>query len=355
MRTLRFIVSIVFCVLTSGQILAKDIERYFNNASTNSTDFMSSFSCTDKDHLSEREVRIWISNNRAYFYHPDSVIIKSQEHWVYGARHQMITKVLFVTAANGPKRKNYFDAIKQAKENERLAEIKRREDAVQEEKKRLEQMKTGIENGTFTGKGFYYYPIGKYEGDFVNGKREGFGIQYFTDKGSTISIGKGSYYEGYFKNNTFHGKATYRDSYGYEYTGEYIDGYKHGVFIVYYKKDLFNAYQWKAVYDHGVLISEDLPEGLKSTVSCEDQHLSDYNSLDKTKIKYGDLKDYYGESGQEIKFPDGLGGVIFSDEKGCYLSDGLFTKVYYKDFESGIKGLYLYKKCGSFPIVGRKY
>lgn len=355
MRTFRFIAFIVFCACASSQIFAKDIARYFNNATTNTTDFMSSFSCTDQDRLSEREVLIWISNNTSYFYHPDSVIIKSEEHWVYGARHRMITKVYFVTAANGPKRKNYFDTIKREKEEQRLAEIKRREDAAQAEKNRLNQMKTGIENGTFTGKGFYYYPIGKYEGDFVNGKRDGYGTQYFTDKGSSITFGKGSYYEGYFKGGVFHGKATYRDNYGYEYTGEYVDGYKHGEFVVYYKKDLFNAYQWKAVYDHGALISEDLPEGLKSTVSCEDQHIGDFNSLDKTKIKYGDLKDYYGESGQEIKFPDGLGGVIFLNEKGYYLSDGLFTKVYYKDFESGVKGLYLYKKCGSFPIVGRKY
>jgi len=353
MRTFRLISFIVFCVCTSGQTLAKDIARYFNNATTNSTDFMSSFSCTDKDHLSEGEVRLWISKNKSYFYHPDSVIIKGEEHWVYGARHQMITQVYFVTAANGPKRKSYFEGAKREKEEQRLAEIKRREDAAQAEKNRLDQMKTGIENGTFTGKGYYYYPIGKYEGDFVNGKRDGYGIQYFTDKGSTITIGKGSYYEGYFKNGVFHGKGTYRDTYGYIYTGEYVNGEKQGEFVVYYKKDLFNAYQWKAVFDHGTLISEDLPDALKPTVSCEDQYLDDYNSIDKSKIKYGDMKDYYGELRQDVKFPDGMSGYLFLDGSAYYISNGV-SSYYYKDYESTVRALFLFKKCGVAPIIGRK-
>lgn len=355
MKTRRFFGCMIFWMLMSGQAHAKDIEMYFNNATFDQTNYMSSFRCDDKDNLAELEVRLWITKNRSYFSNPDSVIIKSEEHWVYGAKHQMITQVFFVTATNGPKRKAYFDGIKQAKENERLAEIKRREDALQAEKDHLEQIKTGIEKGTYTGKAVYYYSIGKYDGDFVNGKREGYGIQYFTDKGSTVTFGKGSYYQGYFKNNTFHGKATYRDSYGYEYTGEYVNGEKQGEFIVYYKKDLFNAYQWKAVFDHGALISEDLPDGLKPTVSCEDQYLKDYNSLDKTKIKYGDWENDANEYlKQTVVFPDGMSGVLFKNSKtsSYFISDGLF-EYQYKDFESLIRALFIYKKCGTLTQKGR--
>ncbi len=353
MKIMKKIFIILFFTIFSSAVHASEkIELLFKNAPTE-LDYSSSISLQVSDNVTERAVRKWISKNVIFFYNTDSVQIKSTWMWHYGTKQNMVTNIKFVRAENGARRRAYFEEIKRRKEEERLAEIRKREDAKRAESDRLAKIKTSIENGTFTGEYTYFYPIGKYEGNFVNGKRDGYGKQYFTEKGSTVTIGYGSYYEGRFKNDMFHGKGTYRERNGYEYTGEFIDGERHGEFVAYYKKDLFNSYSWKAKYENGVLIYEDLPKALKPSVSCEDEYIRVYNGVDKTAIKYGDMKDYYGETLRHIVFPDGTEGNVFLDDSGFYLSDGIRQR-YYKDFEATVKALYLYKKCDVFPITGRK-
>ena len=64
-----------------------------------------------------------------------------------------------------------------------------------------------IKNGLPDGKGKDYYCDGKvkYEGDFIEGKREGNGKIYFSD---------GNYYIGEWKNNLQHGNGTLYDKNG---------------------------------------------------------------------------------------------------------------------------------------------
>lgn len=371
MRKFRLIAFIVFCACTSGQTLAKDIARYFNNATTNTTDFMSSFSCTDKDHLSEGEVRLWISKNKSYFYNPDSVIIKGEEHWVYGARNQMITKVYFVTASNGPKRKSYFEGAKREKEEQRQAEIKRREDAAQAEKDRLQRIKKEIENGTFTGIHFYDYPEGHYDGGFVRGFREGHGKQLLRN---------GEWYEGDFKGGFANGIGTYRQSNGIRFTGNFVNGRRQGKFTA--KRWTLGgliADEWLLEYENDVLISEiqtqsDLtdfvnsmskssPDSYQSYSSnsnanqdCEADAIREFDAFDKSKIKYEEWKmdELNIDYAQFIQFPDGVNGRVFqgSSTKKYFLEIKGYN-VYYSSYTNMVKALYIYKKCGIEPKFGK--
>lgn len=389
MRIIKFTLLIVFCSITSGQVFAKDIERYFNNATINTTNFMSSFSCTDKDRLCEREVRIWISKHKSYFYFSDSVVIKSEVHWVYGARHQMITKVNFVTAANGPKRKNYFDKLKREKEEQRLAEIKRKEDALKAEADRLKKIKKEIENGLFTGTHFYEYPEGRYEGAFVNGKRQGYG--------KLIYANKTGHYEGYFSNDKKHGKgkerlveydrtAIIQIQIGLVIEGNYVNGYRNGIFSAYQGTLLTGYDEWKIEFDMGKVVSTTITnsdytgfiDGLsensndesENTVveiekskpiaeDCEQKYQREFNSLNQSQIKYGAwekdnslaLSDQY----QRIEFPDGTIGKVYQgrETKRYFLSLGGTSEVYYVDYKATVKALYIYKKCGIVPNLGK--
>jgi hypothetical protein len=70
------------------------------------------------------------------------------------------------------------------------------------------------EKGTFT------YPDGsKYEGDFVNGKRDGKG---------TYTYANGSTYQGEFSDNKYNGQGTYTGANGNQYVGAFLNGNYHG-------------------------------------------------------------------------------------------------------------------------------
>ena len=105
-------------------------------------------------------------------------------------------------------------------------------------------------NGKKEGKGIYYYPNGcKYEGHFKNDKKEGKGIFYYSNgdryegrfkEGNYEGKGifyftNGDRYEGNFEKNKYSGKGIY-----YYHNGDYFDGYwiddkKTGEGIYYYK------------------------------------------------------------------------------------------------------------------------
>ena len=75
-----------------------------------------------------------------------------------------------------------------------------------------------MKNGLPNGKGIKYLEDGKirYKGEFINGKREGYGIYYFSN---------GNYYKGEWKNNKQHGKGTlYKWDGDIIYEGEYVNG-----------------------------------------------------------------------------------------------------------------------------------
>ena len=78
------------------------------------------------------------------------------------------------------------------------------------------------------GKGITVYENGnKYEGEYVNGKRQGFGVYTFAD---------GEKYEGEWDRDQQHGsgKYYYRDSYNHYYDGQWDHDYMHGHGVIYY-------------------------------------------------------------------------------------------------------------------------
>ncbi|XP_010544551.1 PREDICTED: phosphatidylinositol 4-phosphate 5-kinase 5-like [Tarenaya hassleriana] len=75
--------------------------------------------------------------------------------------------------------------------------------------------------GKCNGSGVYYYFVnGKYEGDWVDGRYDGYGIE---------SWAKGSKYKGQYRQGSRHGYGVYRFYTGDSYAGEWCNGQSHGV------------------------------------------------------------------------------------------------------------------------------
>ncbi len=85
------------------------------------------------------------------------------------------------------------------------------------------------------GKGVYIYTNGyKYQGNFINGKREGYG---------QLSNPIGESYDGMWKDDNFHGQGTYIWSNGAKYIGEWKNGVQDGYGIYYYTNgDKYTGY-----------------------------------------------------------------------------------------------------------------
>ncbi|KAJ0251246.1 Uncharacterized protein HA466_0136060 [Hirschfeldia incana] len=82
--------------------------------------------------------------------------------------------------------------------------------------------------GKCWGSGVYYYSMkGKYEGDWVDGKYDGFGVETWA---------KGSRYRGQYRQGMRHGGGIYRFYTGDVYAGEWSNGQSHG-FGVYTSED----------------------------------------------------------------------------------------------------------------------
>ncbi|KAJ0231689.1 histone H3 K4-specific methyltransferase SET7/9 family protein [Hirschfeldia incana] len=74
--------------------------------------------------------------------------------------------------------------------------------------------------GRSHGSGVYYYYVnGRYEGDWVNGRYDGYGIE---------SWSKGSKYKGQYKQGARHGYGVYWFYTGDSYSGEWFNGQSHG-------------------------------------------------------------------------------------------------------------------------------
>ncbi|CAN8234130.1 unnamed protein product [Cochlearia groenlandica] len=70
------------------------------------------------------------------------------------------------------------------------------------------------------GSGVYYYSVnGRYEGDWINGRYDGYGIECWS---------KGSKYKGQYKKGLRHGYGVYWFYTGDSYSGEWFNGQSHG-------------------------------------------------------------------------------------------------------------------------------
>ncbi|XP_072977908.1 uncharacterized protein [Typha angustifolia] len=75
--------------------------------------------------------------------------------------------------------------------------------------------------GRSNGSGVYnFFAKGKYEGDWVDGKYDGYGIE---------SWARGSRYRGQYRQGLRHGVGAYRFYSGDSYAGEWVSGQSHGV------------------------------------------------------------------------------------------------------------------------------
>ncbi len=85
------------------------------------------------------------------------------------------------------------------------------------------------------GKGVYVYTNGfKYQGNFVNGNREGYGLLTGAD---------GESYDGMWADDNFNGQGTYIWSNGAKYTGEWKNGVQDGYGIFFYTNgDKYTGY-----------------------------------------------------------------------------------------------------------------
>lgn len=99
------------------------------------------------------------------------------------------------------------------------------------------------------GKGVFVAPTYKYEGDFVNGKWEGYG-KYWSSKGS--------YYEGEFFYGRWDGEGTLTLKDGSTYKGHFDSGYLNGLFTVTDKR--FN--QEEVYFMFGEKVSKEDFEGI---------------------------------------------------------------------------------------------
>lgn len=76
-------------------------------------------------------------------------------------------------------------------------------------------------NGNCNGSGVYnYFVNGRYEGDWIDGKYDGFGIE---------SWARGSRYRGQYRQGLRHGYGVYKFYTGDSYSGEWCNGQSHGV------------------------------------------------------------------------------------------------------------------------------
>ena len=170
-------------------------------------------------------------------------------------------------------------------------------------------------NGLRHGKGTVYYKKNekiKYEGDFVNGKYEGFG-ELYNENGKII-------YKGYFKNNKYEGNGKLYDY--FDYIGPFVNGLKQGKGIEYHKNGNihYEGYFKNDKYEGNVKLYFD-----NGNIEYEGPFVNG--------LKHGKGKQYYdnGNIKYEGYFKNGK-----YEGKGYYeYANG---KIYYEgDFKNGLK------------------
>lgn len=254
MKQILTLIIILFVSFNMNGQKLDDLYKYANSDNS----FMSHFSVNENETITDRQLNKWIKQNSNLFANVDSIRVTEYNKWYWGSTKTLISKVSFVKSENIDKRKFYFAEIARKKEEARIAELKRQEELRRQEQERirienerLARIKSEIENGTFTGNHFYQYSYGKYIGDFVNGKPDGYGEQYF---------GNGNWYKGNFKEGYRNGKGTERikesgDLVGFQISGNYVNGKRDGIFYAFKGTWLTGSNQWELEFDNGNLIS----------------------------------------------------------------------------------------------------
>ena len=214
-------------------------------------------------------------------------------------------------------------------------------------------------NGLKEGKGNYMYSNGDlYIGLFSNGEKDGFGIYYYNNGDTYEGIfshneknGKGKYYYsngekyiGTFKNNLLDGKGEYYYSNGDKYFGEYKEDKKDGFGIYYYKNKWRYEGQFKKgkKNGNGVIIK---PNGEyynviynKDKIQKKSNKMIDYDeALKQRKNRIEDTNcvlNYIGDI-KEDGIKDGKGKITYKN-----------GDKYEGDFKNNLKdgeGIYIYK------------
>ncbi|MDE7479480.1 MAG: hypothetical protein K2M91_16350 [Lachnospiraceae bacterium] len=113
---------------------------------------------------------------------------------------------------------------------------------------------TGIrKNGVIDGKGICDYADGgKYEGDWVNGQREGTGTYWFPEDDQYQRLK----YEGEWKNDLRHGKGIQEWTFGSRYEGDWVNDQREGTGTHWFSEDdkslrLKYEGEWKDDMRHG--------------------------------------------------------------------------------------------------------
>ena len=110
------------------------------------------------------------------------------------------------------------------------------------------------------GKGKLYYENGdiKYEGDFVKGKKQGFGKYYFSDynwyvmeNNKKFYFMKGDYYFGQFFNDGMHGKGIIYLNNRIKYDGDFVNNKFTGFGKYYFENGDYYVGQLKDDMQHG--------------------------------------------------------------------------------------------------------
>ena len=168
----------------------------------------------------------------------------------------------------------------------------------------------------------------KFIGFLVNGKKEGYGEQFYYKSNAT--------YKGEFKNNLYEGKGEITNNNGYYFKGEFLSGLRHGDNCIEMKKgikkyegqfrrDKMNGkgvYEWYSGKNKGDIYNGQFKDDLFDGFGT---------------YKYNDGSIYIGEYSQGVKH--GKGKEIYSDGsfyEGEYNEGQQSGKGIYQDFEGNV-------------------
>lgn len=379
---MRKLITVTIIFILSFKMNGQELDNLYANAINNES-FMSYFIVDENEIVTDNQLKKWIDKNPHLFENIDSISTVQNKKWFWGSTKTLISTVSFVKSENIEKRRLYFAEIARKKEEARLAELRQQEELRRQEQQRkrienerLARIKSEIEDETFTGNHFYQYSYGKYSGNFVNGKPDGYGEQYF---------GNGNWYKGNFKEGYRHGDGTERikesgDWIGLQISGNYYNGKKNGVFKAFKGTMLTGNNEWELVFENGNLISNSQTSSKMSDFwndSSGDYSSSNNSSSSSNENKKGtteldcettfnnisitkkgswenDNSLAFNDYRQKIEFSDGINGYIYqgSETKKYFLSLNP-SSIYYDGYESVIRALYIYKKCDKITKAGK--
>ena len=185
--------------------------------------------------------------------------------------------------------------------------------------------KNGVRDGQCT---IIYNNKDKFVGHLKDGKKEGYGEQFYFNTGST--------YKGFFRNNLFEGKGKIMNDNGYIFEGEFLGGLRHGdnckemkygvrKYEGQFRRDKMNGkgiYEWYEGESKGDIYNGEFKEDLFDGLGT---------------YKYSDGTIYIGEFSKGVK--SGKGKTIYSDgsfHEGEYRNNTQSGQGIFQDLEGNI-------------------